>query len=110
MTQQSDLGFGGLDQFLQSAQPQCVITGCGLVEHAAWSWGDLHEFGGLWIFHGASHTTDWLSYDAAMRQSGEKCLVLGSDATYFCRRGVFVIAKTGARLNGRALDYLKGTK
>lgn len=106
--QQSDLGFGGLDSFLDAARPKCIITGCGLAQERAWSWGDLHEFGGLWIFHGASHATDWLSYDAAMRVAQEKALILDSDNSYFCRRGVWVIAKTGARLNGRALDYLKG--
>jgi hypothetical protein len=91
---------------MAKAEPQCIITGCGLVQNNAWSWGDLHEFGGLWIFHGASHATDWLSYDAAVRQSQERCLILESDAKFFCRRGIFVIAKTGTRLNGRARDYL----
>ena len=38
---------GALEAFIAKAEPQCIITGCGLVQHSAWSWGDLHEFGGL---------------------------------------------------------------
>ena len=106
MTEQKSLGFGGLDEFLEKAQPECIITGCGLVSGNAWNWGDLHTFGGLWIFHGASHAVEWLSFDATVRQAQERCLILESDATFFQRRGVFVIAKKGARLNGRAKEYL----
>ena len=102
----------GLEAFLDRAGPKCIITGCGLRKGPAWSWGNLFEWGGLWIFHGASHATQWLSYDAALREGplalkgGEKALILEPDATYFERRGVWVIAKTHTWLNEKAQQYL----
>ena len=102
----SKLFGGSLEAFVDRARPKCIITGCGLVSGPAWCWGDLHEFGGLWIFHGASHATDWLSFDSGVREPTERALVLEPEATFFVRRGVFVIAKTGSQLNERALSYL----
>lgn len=101
---------GALEAFIDRAQPECLITGCGLRDGLAWSWGDLHRFGGLWIFHGASHATDWLSYDAPVRELQERALVLEPQATYFVRRGIWIISTTGTRLNPRAIAYLKGEK
>ena len=102
----SPFGFGGLDAFLDAARPECVITGCGLSDGLAWNWGDLHRFGGVWIFHGASHTTTWLSYDSPVRLRDEKALIVEPECSYFERRGVFVLSTTGTRLNARAQEYL----
>jgi hypothetical protein len=83
---------------------QCVITGCALISGMRWVAGDLFDAGSVYIFNGnmERETVDpkWLSLPATYSKALEP-------DDWFERRGMFVIEKSKANLNQKALDYIK---
>lgn len=87
---------------------ECVITGCALVEGSCWSWGDLHRYGDVWIFHGSSPQREWESFTGGEEKWAEtKALKIVVSQGLFQRRGVWVIQQSHALLNVAALTYIR---
>ena len=81
---------------------QCIITGCALqLPNDGYVWGDLHEEGDCYVFNGSGP----VHFGGDFAEG--KVLIIWSDY-YFERRNVFVVAKTQAKLNEKALDYIMG--
>lgn len=84
---------------------QCVITGCALISHTHWIAGDLFDAGNVYIFHGNYNHKEkeptWLEMPS-------RYIKILEPKEWFERRGVFVIEKTKANLNDKALAYIRG--
>jgi hypothetical protein len=90
------------------AAPQCLITGCALVDGNRQVWGDLHAVGDCYVFNAVlfGGETAW-QYNEPTPSTMKQVEVLGSSAI-FERRGVLIFPQAAATLNPAAEAYLKG--
>lgn len=86
-------------------QPRCIITGCALIDGSRWAWGDLHEFGSVYIFNAAADSQGGTLWQPGAPSPGSKAIDM-PQAQLFERRGVFVIWHDISLLNDEARRYI----
>jgi hypothetical protein len=89
-------------------RPECLITGCALVDGDRQVWGDLHSVGDCYVFNAVlfGGEPNW-QYNEPTPASMKSLELLGRGAI-FERRGVLIFPKAAAVLNPAAEAFLKG--
>lgn len=94
------------------SKPRCLITGCELTQGNQIVHGDLHEVGDCYIFNACRNDDVQAAWHELPPELPPhiKVIVIGSEATYFERHGVFTFHKSQAVLNPAAQDYINKWK
>lgn len=88
-------------------QPRCVKTGCGLITpHGDFFWGDLHQFGELYIFNAATNAEGKALAGTFREQESASTAVITAPPSVWERRGVFIFPVVDAELNDSLARYL----
>ena len=83
---------------------ECLITGCGLLTDQGYAWGDLWGGGQCFVFNAVLNNGE-INWDTDPNP-GARVVSIESGLDYFERRGVVVIPKMNAKLNGPAKTWL----
>lgn len=86
-------------------QPRCIITGCALIDGSRWAWGDLHEFGSVYIFNAVTGEMGDAVWHPGPVREGRNAVSMPEE-NIFERRGVFVIRHDISLLNDEARRYI----
>jgi hypothetical protein len=87
---------------------QCEITGCALIHGDEWVAGDLFDAGTHWVFNGNVELQGSRSIPLWMPISEAHYTKTISPLDWWEKRGVFVIEKSKANMNQKAIDYIEG--
>lgn len=90
------------------SNPQCIITGCGLLCEAngEYYWGDLHTLDSVYIFHAANGSDPSWPNPLQRAQIKSQNKLITAHEGFFKRDNVIVFPRNTGTLNTLAMEYL----